>query len=387
LSSSIDLSSLGWDDGFAASYSPYDAPHSTPARVTRVDRGQVEAVLSTGPVRAVIPKRLLAAAAEDPTQYPCTGDWVVLADANGDRSRPNGDDPVRVTETIPDTDRVNREDPISFTVEAVLPRRTAFVRAGVAKGVALGQVLAANVDIAVIAEGLWPEPDFGRIERLLALAWESGAQPVVVLTKADLAVDADQLRGDVAATAPGVDVYAISATTGDGMAALAPYVGHGRTIALLGRSGAGKSTLVNALAGTDVMATRAARSDHKGRHTTVHRELVRLPSGGMVIDTPGLRSIGLWDTEAGLDLVFADIDELAQSCRFGDCGHESEPDCAVLAAIEDGTLPVRRLESWRKLQREAAWMAARSDARLRQQRVAAWKRIHRDIRRSGQVRR
>jgi ribosome biogenesis GTPase len=383
----IDLLSLGWDDGFAASYGPYDAPHNAPARVTRVDRGQVEAVRSAGPVRAVLPKRLLAAAADDPTQYPCTGDWVVLADAPAGGSRPNGGGPVRATEMIPDVDRTSRPDPVRLTVEAVLPRRTAFVRAGVAKGVALGQVLAANVDVALIVEGLWPEPDFGRIERLLALAWESGAQPMVVLTKADLAADADQLRDDVAATAPGVDVYAISATTGAGMTALAPYVVSGRTIALLGRSGAGKSTLVNALAGADVMATRAARSDHKGRHTTVHRELVMLPSGGMIIDTPGLRSIGLWETEAGLDLVFADIDELAQRCRFGDCGHVTEPDCAVLAAIEDGTLPVRRLESWRKLQREAAWIAARSDARLRQQRVAAWKRIHRDIRRSGQVRR
>jgi ribosome biogenesis GTPase len=381
-----DLLSLGWDDGFAASYGPYDAPPNTPARVTRVDRGQVEAVRSAGPVRAVIPKRLLAAARDDPTQYPCTGDWVVLADPLGDGRRPNVGDPVRATETINHLDRADREDSIRLTVEAVLPRRTAFVRAGVAKGVALGQVLAANVDVTVIAEGLWPEPDFGRIERLLALAWESGAQPVVVLTKADLAADADQLRDDVAATAPGVDVYAISATTGSGMTALAPYIAPGRTIALLGRSGAGKSTLVNALAGADVMATRAARSDHKGRHTTVHRELVLLPSGGMVIDTPGLRSIGLWDTDAGLDLVFADIDALAQSCRFGDCGHVSEPGCAVLAAIDDGTLPIRRLESWRKLQREAAWMAARTDARLRQQRVAAWKRIHRDIRRGGRVR-
>jgi ribosome biogenesis GTPase len=279
------------------------------------------------------------------------------------------------------------DGPRRITVEAVLPRRTSFVRAGAAHGVALGQVLAANVDSVIIAEGLWPEPDLGRIERLLALAWESGAQPVVVLTKADLASDAAQLRDDVAANAPGVDVSAVSALTGAGLAALAPYVSAGRTVALLGASGTGKSTLLNTLAGEEVMATQAMRSDHKGRHTTVHRELVRLPSGGMVIDTPGLRSVGLWDAADALDRVFADIDELALSCRFGDCQHLSEPGCAVVAAVENGTLSYRRLQSWRKLQREAAWIASRSDARLRQERLAQWKRIHRDIRRNGQIRR
>jgi ribosome biogenesis GTPase len=161
----------------------------------------------------------------------------------------------------------------------------------------------------------------------------------------------------------------------------------GRTVALLGASGTGKSTLLNTLAGEAVMATQAMRSDHKGRHTTVHRELVVLPSGGMVIDTPGLRSVGLWDAEDALDRVFADIDELALSCRFADCQHRIEPGCAVVAAVENGTLPHRRLQSWRKLQREAAWIAARSDARLRQERLAQWKRIHRDVRRSGQIRR
>ncbi len=367
VTSLIDLPSLGWDDNFAGSYAPYNTVGNAPARVTRVDRGQLDAIRADGAVRAVIPPKLLIAASEDPTQYPCTGDWVVIGASNGpgfgsaDGSR------------LP-------------AVEAVLPRRTALVRAGAEGRIALGQVLAANMDTSVIVEGLWPEPDLGRIERLLALSWESGAQPVVVLTKADLAPDAGQLRDDVADAAPGASVYAVSAVSGDGVDAIVPYVTTGRTVVFLGPSGAGKSTLTNALAGEDVMATRTTRTDHKGRHMTAHRELVILPTGGMVIDTPGLRAVGLWESTAALDLVFADIEELAGSCRFGDCRHAGEPGCAVLAAMDDGTLPERRLKSWRKLQREAAWIASRSDARLRQERGLAWKRIHREMRRSGRIR-
>ena len=371
----MDLPSLGWDGALAASYISYDAPGNMPARVVRVDRGQLDAVGAAGPVRAVIPPSLLAAAREDPTQYPCTGDWVVLRDPApvGDHAGPAAHAPMGPSPSLP-------------TIAAILPRRTSLVRAGAEGRVALGQVLASNVDTAVIVEGLWPEPDLGRIERLLALAWESGAQPAVVLTKADLAPDAEQLRDDVAAAAPGAPVYAVSGVTGAGVHAIAGYVERGQTVVFLGPSGAGKSTLTNALAGEEVMATRATRADHKGRHTTARRELVVLPTGGMVIDTPGLRAVGLWESEAALDQVFADIDVLARECRFSDCRHVSEPGCAILAAVEDGTLPARRLASWRKLQREAAWIAARSDARLRRERLAQWKRIHRDMRRNGQIR-
>lgn len=336
---------------------PYDDNNRHPARVTRVDRGELDALAAEGPLRAVIDRRLLQDARRDPMLLPCTGDWVVIETATERR-----------------------------TAVAVLTRRSAIVRATAAEGVALGQVLAANVDIAFVVEGLWPEPDLARIERLLALAWESGAMPVVVLTKADMVHDADEFRTDVTATAPGVDVHAISAVTGDGMAAIRPYAAPGRTIALLGPSGSGKSTLTNALMAEEVMTTRALRADHKGRHTTVHRELVSLPSGGMLIDTPGLRAVGLWNTEAALEHVFTDIDELARSCRFRDCTHVREPGCAVLAAVDDGRLAERRLLSWRKLQREAQWIAARSDARSRALRVAEWKRIEREIRRRKRIR-
>ena len=346
----LDLSSLGWDDIRNTHFS-YDGD-TVPARVTRVDRGACDALGAGGPLRATFSGTLLAAAAADPVSTPCVGDWVAV------RTWPDG----------------------RSSAEAVLPRRTAFVRASVTPGVSHGQVMAANIDLAVVVEGLHPEPDLGRIERFLALAWESGASPLVVLTKADLVHDAAQQAADVAAAAPGVDVIVVSAETGEGLGALEVHVLPGRTLALLGPSGAGKSTLVNALAGATVMATRALRADGKGRHTTVHRELVVLPSGALVVDTPGLRSVGLTDVTESLDRVFTDIESLADDCRFSDCGHDTEPGCAVRAALESGDLPERRWESYLKLQREARWMAMRHDARLRAEERERWKRISKENR-------
>ena len=284
---------------------------------------------------------------------PCVGDWVAA------RTWPDG----------------------RVTAEAVLPRRTAFVRAAVTPGTSHGQVLATNVDLAVVVEGLHPEPDLGRIERFLALAWESGATPLVVLTKADLVPDADAAarrrrgRGARRRRADGQLDHRRRAWTRSASTSLP-----GRTLALLGPSGAGKSTLTNALSGDAVMFTRALRADGKGRHTTVHRELVVLPGGGLVVDTPGLRSVGLTDVSESLDLVFADVEELAEQCRFGDCAHETEPGCAVRAALESGELPERRWASYVKLQREARWMAMRHDARLRAEERSKWKRITKEYR-------
>ncbi|MGZ4609372.1 MAG: ribosome small subunit-dependent GTPase A [Actinomycetes bacterium] len=352
------MTALGWGDPHAAAFAPYDRDGQVAARVSRVDRGACDALTEHGPVRATFSGGLLAAGAADPIATPCVGDWVVVRHWADER----------------------------VTAEAVLPRRTAFVRASVTPGASHGQVLAANVDYAVVTEGLHPEPDLGRIERFLALAWESGSTPLVVLTKADLVPDAVHLRHDVAAAAPGVTVLAVSATTGEGMGELQQYVQVGRTLALLGPSGAGKSTLTNALAGDVVMVTRALRADGKGRHTTVHRELVVLPGGGLIVDTPGLRSVGLTDVSESLDRVFADIEELAEQCRFADCAHRTEPDCAVLAALDSGELPERRWESYLKLGREARWMAMRHDARLRAEERARWKRVHKEVRSSGRIR-
>lgn len=344
----FDLASLGWD----ANYTLPAGGEVEPGRVVRVDRGVCTVLCATGTLRASLAGAILSAAAADPVNLPCAGDWVTVR-------------------TWPD-DRI--------TVEAVLPRRTAIVRRTSDKD-SVGQVLAANVDTAAVVEPIHPEPDVGRIERLLALAWESGAQPVVVLTKCDLAADPDAVATEIARVAPGVDVLPVSAERGDGLAALAPFVAPGRTLALLGPSGAGKSTLVNALAGAVVMGTQAIRRvDGKGRHTTTYRALIPIPDGGAVLDTPGIRAVGLLDAEEGLDRAFADVADLAATCRFGDCRHEGEPGCAVRAALEAGDLAPRRYESWQKLQREIAYEMRRKDARLQAEQRATWKRIHKEVR-------
>ena len=269
---------------------------------------------------------------------------------------------------------------------AVLPRRTAVVRDGPDR-TSREQVLAANVDVVLVVEHLDPDPSPGRVERLLTLAWRSGAQPVVVLTKADLVPDPDGMADEVRAVAIGADVHAVSVTAGTGLDPVRALLGPGRTLVVVGPSGAGKSTLVNALAGAEVMGTGDRRADGRGRHTTVHRELVPLPGGSSLIDTPGLRGVGLVADARSLDATFADVAALAGRCRFGDCEHRTEPGCAVLAAVADGTLPARRLDSWRRLAREAAWQERRSDARLAaadrartRQQTAAYHRLQRQVR-------
>ncbi|MEU3411492.1 MULTISPECIES: ribosome small subunit-dependent GTPase A [unclassified Streptomyces] len=337
------LAPYGWDEDWADAFAPFAADGLLPGRVVRVDRGQCDIVTAAGTVRAdteyVVPR--------DPMKVVCTGDWVAV-DAEGDPRY----------------------------VRAYLPRRTAFVRSTSSKR-SEGQILAANVDHAVVAVSLALELDLGRVERFLALAWESGAQPVVVLTKADLVPDPatlGHLVRDVETSAPGVPVLTVSALHGDGLDVLVALVGSGTSV-LLGQSGAGKSTLANALVGADVMDVRAARDvDGKGRHTTTTRNLLALPTGGVLIDTPGLRGVGLYDAEGGVGQVFAEIEELARRCRFHDCAHESEPGCAVRSAVADGALPERRLESYRKLMRENQWIAAKSDARVRAELRRDWKR-------------
>ncbi|NKY13379.1 ribosome small subunit-dependent GTPase A [Streptomyces somaliensis] len=359
-SSSHPLLPFGWDAWWEAEFAPYAEQGLVPGRVVRVDRGLCDVVTPAGTVRAdaefVVPR--------DPMKVVCTGDWVAVD--------PEGGDP-RYARTI-------------------LPRRTAFVRSTSSKR-SEGQVLAANVDHVVICVSLAVELDLGRIERFLALAMssssgeallhesapsrESGAQPLVALTKADLVPDAagvSYLVHDVETTAPGVPVLPLSAVTGEGVDALRAVVAGGTSV-LLGVSGTGKSTLANALLGEDAMAVGAIREvDGKGRHTTTTRNLLPLPGGGVLIDTPGLRGVGLWDAGTGVGQVFSEIEELASSCRFHDCAHGAEPGCAVLAAVEDGTLPERRLDSYRKLLRENQYIVAKTDARLRAEMRRDWKR-------------
>ena len=350
------LAAYGWDDGFAESFTPHAGRGTVPGRIVRVDRGRVDAVVAEGTgegagVRTVLADTALVATS-DPMRVPCTGDWAVIDLENG------------LTGSH-----------LDGVVRALLPRRTAFLRSASSKR-SEGQILAANVDHAVIAVSLADALDLGRIERFVSLAWESGAQPLVVLTKADLAGGPDTLAhlvADAETAAPGVQVLAVSSMTGEGVEVVTAVLAGGTSV-LLGQSGAGKSTLANALLGEELQRVQAIRDrDGKGRHTTTTRDLRALPGGGVLIDTPGLRGVGMWDAGTGLSRTFSDVESLAEECRFHDCAHEAEPGCAVQEAVENGELPMRRLESYRKLLRENQRIVAKTDARLRAEIRRDWK--------------
>jgi ribosome biogenesis GTPase len=315
-----------------------------PALLTRVDRSAYAVLTPGGALRvAAVPPT------SDPLSAPTVGDWLALT-------------------------------PVEPTVAHLLPRTSLLVR-GTARGTSGGQPLAANVDVILICLGLSGPLPLRRLERLLTLAWESGATPVVVLTKADLSADVDAALEQVQPHAPGCDVVAVAAALGD-VGALAPFAAS--TLVLLGASGAGKSTVVNALMGTDAMATQDLRDvDGKGRHTTSHRELLLLPGGGVIIDTPGLRGVALHAADEGLALAFSDVEELATACRFADCTHRTEPGCAVLSSVAAGDLGQDRVGSWRKLQRELAFQARRNDARLQAQESKRWRSLSKAQRARG----
>lgn len=243
------------------------------------------------------------------------------------------------------------------------------------------QVVAANVDLVFVVAALDHDFNLRRLERYLALAWSSGAEPVVVLNKADICPDVGAKMADVALVAPGVPVRAVSARDGTGIEALAPLLEPGKTVVLLGSSGVGKSTITNALLGWERQRTNAVREgDQRGRHTTTFRELIVTPSGALLIDSPGMRSVGMWEIEQGLDDAFADVERFAAQCRFSDCGHGSEPGCAVQAAIRTGELPAERLASRDKLARESAAFARRADPVARADERRRWKIIHKSVR-------
>jgi ribosome biogenesis GTPase len=292
-----------------------------------------------------------------PSDYPAVGDWVRVS---------NGQEPAVIT--------------------AVLPRRSAFVRnAADASRRSAGnlideQVLAANVDVAFLVAGLDNDFNLRRLERYLAVAWSSGVRPVIVLNKADVAIDLEDRLIDVGSIAPAVPIVVLSALTGDHVADLAPYLVGGQTAVVLGSSGVGKSTLVNALLGEQRQATAAVRADDsRGRHTTTHRELFELPGGAMLIDTPGIRALEVAGADDGIETAFDDITDLASTCRFSDCRHDGEPGCAVRAAVTEGRLSQDRLASHRKLERELAHAERKGDARAQAEERKKWKSIHKAV--------
>jgi ribosome biogenesis GTPase / thiamine phosphate phosphatase len=337
-----------------------------PWLVVRADKGAV----------LVVPAA--HAATSEPVRVPLDRDGLVATVADEPEDREEPDEPARLVPAV--GDRVLVDDEAGRLV-GLLPRHSALVRDSAGR-TSLTQVLAANVDVVLVVEHLDPDPDLGRVERLLTLAWRSGAQPVVVLTKADLVPDPEGMAQDVAEAALAVPVHAVSVTDDEGLEPVRALLTPGTTVVMVGPSGAGKSTLVNALAGREVMATGERRAgDGRGRHTTTHRELVPLTGGAMLIDTPGIRAVGLVADADALDHTFADVAEVAARCRFADCTHATEPGCAVRQALEDGELTERRFTSWRKLEREAAYQERRADVRLAAVEKARWKRITMDYHR------
>jgi ribosome biogenesis GTPase len=353
------LNDLGWDQGWAAAFLPFDAEGRRPARVVAAHRDSWVLATPDGDRDAVISGRLRHEAL-GPGDLPAVGDWVATTTTDGDGA---------------------------VVVQAVIPRRTAFRRSNAdssrRSGLRLAdeQVLAANVDTAFVVAGLDHDFNLRRMERYLAVAWSGGANPVLVLNKSDVATDLLGLRLAAASVAPGVEVRVTSAITGEGVAELAAeHLGPGRTAVVLGSSGVGKSTLVNALLGHEHLRTAAVRAvDSRGRHTTTHRELVRLPGGGLLIDTPGIRSLGVAGAANGIESTFADIEDLATGCRFRDCRHEREPGCGVLVALGAGTLAPERLDSHRKLEREAAHHARAGDPRAQAEERRRWRRIQASV--------
>ena len=332
------LAELGWDDALAARFEPWqDKPDVQPGRVAIEFNHNYRVYVDGGEVEAVAAGRLKHQAA-DRAELPAVGDWVAV------RKRP-------------DEDR--------GSIQAVLPRRSWFSRRA-AGNVTGEQVVAANVDVVFIVMGLDADFNVRRLERYLLLARESGATPVILLTKPDVSAGVPAQAAAVAALAGDTPVHVLSPKFNEGIDQVRQYLGTGRTGALLGSSGVGKSTIINRLVGVDLRRTREVReSDSRGRHTTTHRELVKLPEGGLIVDTPGMRELQLWDVQEAVRETFEDIERLADGCHFTDCRHREEPRCAVKAAVAEGRLAATRLESYLKLQDELAHLAAQQDERAR----------------------
>lgn len=347
----MQLSDLGWDDYFHHAFEPFRGRSLAALRISRQDRDRYLALGEEGEVVCELAGKLRHEAAGT-EELPAVGDWVAAASVPGEKKA---------------------------VIHALLARKSVFSRK-VAGELTDGQVVAANIDTAFIVTGLDLNFNLRRIERYLTLAWNGGAEPVVLLNKADLSSDPETRKIEVEQVSPGIAVHLLSASLGTGLDALDVYLGPGRTVAFLGSSGVGKSSIINALFGENKhKVNEVSDLGSRGRHTTTFRELLPLPQGGVVIDTPGMRELQVWGGEEGLGRAFDDIEELAGGCRFDDCTHENEPGCAVREAVRNGSLDPERLESYFKLKKEYAFLAARQSMKPSALEKARWKSVSKAI--------
>lgn len=321
----LNMETFGLSDRFAALAKVY--PDLIIGRILAQEKGHYRVISEYGEQLAETSGRFRHEV-ENISEFPAVGDFVMMKDCAQSNGR--------------------------AIIQYVLPRISVFIRK--AAGTALSeQVIAANIDNVFICMSLNNDFNLRRLERYLSICWDSGAAPIVVLTKADLCEDADEKLSAVETIAIGVDILIVSAMEQDGYSQILPYIKEKQTAAFIGSSGVGKSTLINRLLGEDRIQTKGLSSDDKGRHTTTRRELILLPGGGLVIDTPGMRELGIWAVDEGMDKTFSDVEELSAKCRFNNCAHTTEPGCAVRRAIEDGTLTAERFENYQKLKREVSY--------------------------------